>query len=229
MTNRVMAGAALSGVLAGAVPAAGQSLFLKDEPVRADPQGNAADRSPLRGSSLMYVEAPKAHTYQPHDIITIIVDETSKQTSKQTLDTKKDYTLKDTLNQFPSLAAFLDFELRNGIGNPVEVDVASHNKFKGEGTYDRSDRFTAKVSATIIDVKPNGVLVVEARKTRTTDDETQTMVLSGTCRQEDVTSSNTVLSSQIADLTLVQKNEGDVKDTASKGFIPRILEAIFNF
>jgi len=213
----------------GAARAAAQSLFLREEPPAPEVQGRSHSFSALRGASMMYVDEPKPRTFQTHDIVTIIVDENSKQTSKQTLDTKKDYTLKDSLNQFPSMAAFLEFELRNGIGNPVEVDITSNNKFKGEGTYDRSDRFTAKVSATIIDVKPNGVLVVEARKTRTTDEETQTMVLSGTCRQEDVTSSNTVLSSQIADLTLVQKNEGQVKDTANKGFIPRILEAIFNF
>lgn len=212
-------------------PARAQSLFLRDEPRAADGPGRVGvpAASALRATSLMYVDEPKPREFRAHDIVTIVVDETSKQTSKQTLDTKKDYNLQDSLNQFPSLAAFLQFELRNGIGNPVEVDVNSHNKFKGEGTYDRSDRFTARISATILDVKPNGVLVLEARKTRTTDEETQTMVLSGTCRQEDITTSNTVLSSQIADMTLVQKNEGQVKDTANKGFIPRILEAIFNF
>jgi len=209
--------------------AAGQSLFLRGEPAGAGAPGEAGEYSPLRGASLMYVEAPKAREYRAHDIITIIVDEVSKQSSQQTLDTKKDYNLKNSLNQFPSLPQLLQFELVNGIGTPVEVDVNSHNKFKGEGTYDRSDRFTARISATIIDVKPNGTLVLEARKSRTTDEEVQTIVLSGTCRQEDITSSNTILSSQIADMTLVQHNDGEVKNTATKGLIPRILEAIFNF
>lgn len=207
--------------------ASAQSLFLREEAPPAE--GGAHAVTALRGASLMYVDEPKQRTFRTHDIVTIIVDEASKQSSTQTLDTKKDYTLKNSLNQFPSLEALLDFELRNGIGTPPQVAVSSNNKYKGEGTYDRQDRFTAKISATIIDVKPNGVLVLEARKTRTTDEESQTIVLSGTCRQEDVTTSNTVLSSQLADLTLSQKNEGEVKNTASKGWIPRVLEAIFNF
>ncbi len=225
--NRSTAAAALT--LALGAPALGQSLFLREEPRPVDEVGAPYAPSPLLGASMMYVEAPKPREFRVYDIVTIIVDENSKQSSKQTLDTKKDYDLNNALNQFPSIQQLLEFELRNGIGTPVELDVSSNNKYKGEGTYDRSDRFTARISATIIDVKPNGVLVLEARKSRATDEETQTMVLSGSCRQEDVTSSNTVLSSQIADMTLIQQNEGQVKDTATKGFIPRILEAIFNF
>ncbi len=228
MNMRGTTGALLISVFSGS-HAAAQSLFLKAEPVRVDAEGVPEAPRPLQGVSLMYVEEPKARKFQTHDIITIIVNETSVQSSSQTVDTKKNYTLNDQLTQFPSLPALLQFQLANGIGTPVNVDVESHNKFKGEGTYDRADRFTAKISATIIDVKPNGVLVLEAKKTRSADEESQTMVLSGTCRQEDVTNANTVLSSQLADLTLVQKNEGQIKDTATKGFIPRILEAIFNF
>ena len=217
------------GICVSAERAGAQSLFLRNDPGRVETVGKVEQHPALRSASLMFVEEPKPRVFGVHDLVTIIVDESSVQQSKSTLDTKKDYTLKDSLNQFPSLQKFLEFELRNGMGTPVSLDVTSNNKFKGEGTYDRSDKFTAKVSATIIDVKPNGVLVLEARKSRTTDDESQTLVLSGTCRQEDITTSNTVLSSQIADLTLVQKNEGQVKDSATKGFIPRILEAIFNF
>lgn len=218
------------GAAAATVSAArAQSLFMRSEPVRMDENGKPDPLASLRAASLVFIEAPRPKTYAVHDKITIIIDETSKQTSQQTLDSKKNYDLTDSLNQFPGLAALLDLELRNGLGNPASVDVHSKNAFKGQGTYDRSDRFTAKITATVIDVKPNGVLVVEARKTKVTDEESQTIVLSGECRPEDVTTSNTVLSSQIAELTLVTKNEGQVKDSSTKGFIPRVLEAIFNF
>ena len=76
---------------------------------------------------------------------------------------------------------------------------------------------------------PGGVLVLEARRERATDDEAQTLVLSGQCRAEDVTSSNTVLSSQLADLILRTENTGQIKDSSTIGWIPRVLEAIFNF
>ena len=37
------------------------------------------------------------------------------------------------------------------------------------------------------------------------------------------------LSTQLAELTLISKNTGQVKESATKGWIPRIVEAIFNF
>ncbi|HLO40599.1 MAG TPA: flagellar basal body L-ring protein FlgH, partial [Phycisphaerales bacterium] len=165
-----------------------------------------------------------------NDLVTIIIDETSKQQSDQSLDTKKDYDWKAALNKFPSLKKLIDGELGTGDSDPVvELDVNSKNKFKGEGTFERTDKFSARIQAKIIDVKPNGVLVVEARKSVQTGEEKQTIILSGACRREDVTQNNTVLSTQLAELSIVSEQEGQVKDSATKGWIPRILETLFNF
>lgn len=207
-----------------------QSLFLRNDPVRADKDGKPDPAAPLRETSLMFIEPPKPRSYQVHDLVTIIVDEQSKQTSKQSMDTKKDYALKGQLDHFPSLAKFLELQLENGdTESGAKLGLSSNHTFKGEGTYDRTDRFNAKITASIIDIKPNGVLVLEARRSKTTDDEVQTMMLTGQVRQDDITTANTVLSSQLAEMTLTTKNDGQVKDTADKGWIPRVLEAIFNF
>ncbi len=108
--------------------------------------------------------------------------------------------------------------------------MGGKQKFKGEGTAKRSDRFVARIQAVVIDVKPNGTLVLEARKTVASQNgEAKTIVLSGSCRQEDITDANTINSSLLADLRLIQTTEGEVSKSAEKGFIPRILEAIFNF
>ncbi|MBY0262134.1 MAG: flagellar basal body L-ring protein FlgH, partial [Phycisphaerales bacterium] len=61
------------------------------------------------------------------------------------------------------------------------------------------------------------------------DREITTMVLSGTARQEDITKNNTLQSGQLAGLNIKIEHSGDVKDTAEKGLIPRVLETIFNF
>lgn len=217
-------------LLSSAGVASAQSLFVRPESRRDPAPAPSLVNDDLRGASLYFVEPTKPPTYKTHDLITIIVDESSQQTSKQTLDTKKDYDLSATVQAFLDLQRGLEGDLVDGVGSTFEpINIKSKNKLKNEGTYDRSDRFQAKITAEIIDVKPNGTLVLEARKTRQTDEEIQTIVLSGTARQHDITSSNTVLSSQLADLTLVQMNEGQVKETASKGWIPRVLEAIFSF
>lgn len=211
--------------------AAGQSLLrAPSAPVATNASGQPDENAELKVASYFFIEPPKAKVFQKHDLITILVEENSSQSSKQALDAKKDYTLTDALKQFPDLAQLLEARLQGGERNPIaSLDLSSKNQFKGDGTYTRSDKFSAKITATVIDVKPNGTVVIEARKTIQNNEESQTIILSGTCRSEDVTTSNTVLSSQLADLQVISKTEGQVKDTATKGWIPRVLEAIFNF
>lgn len=184
----------------------------------------------LEETSLVYIEPPEKRTYEKHDLITIVIDEVSSQTADHKLETKKQYDFTAALQKFPSLKALIDGELKTGDSNPVvETGVTGDQNFKGEGKYDRSDRFKARIQAEVIDVKPNGTMVLEARKTITKDEEISTIVLSGVVRSEDVTTQNTVLSSQLADLIVSSTNEGEVKDANEKGLIPRFFEAIFNF
>ena len=185
----------------------------------------------LREMSLLVVVPPEARKFQIHDKVDIIVNETSNQKHEQKLDSKKSYDLAATLRQFPSLQALLlKNTLQDGIdGDTPDVGIGSSNTYKGNGTYERKDKFTARIAAVVIDVKPNGLLLVEARKAVSSDDESQTMVLSGLCDPKDISKSNTVQSSQLADLTLRVKNLGQVRNSSEKGLIPRAFDAIFNF
>jgi flagellar L-ring protein precursor FlgH len=223
--------AVAAGVVVGAESvASAQSLYLRKPKVALNERGEVDSGAMLKEVSMTYIDPPKPKTFKIHDQVTIIVDETSRESSKQTLDTKKDYDNSASLSKFPSLEALLDLQLvGGGNDNGPELGLNSKQKFKGEGTYDRSDRFSARITAKVIDVKPNGILVLEARKTIQKNEEHQSIVLSGQCRTEDVTNANSVLSSQLAELTLISKQEGQVKDAATKGWIPRIIEALFAF
>jgi flagellar L-ring protein precursor FlgH len=53
--------------------------------------------------------------------------------------------------------------------------------------------------------------------------------VSGIARQEDVTSGNTVLSSQLAELTVKVESDGDVDEAAKKGWLTNLFETVFNF
>jgi flagellar L-ring protein precursor FlgH len=197
---------------------------------QASPEPQAAALT-LKQASLTFVEAPKPKTYEIHDIVYIIISESSSQSNEQVLDAKKDASLKTAVNQFPDIKLLLQGNLKNTSSTtPIgQVDVSGNSAFKGDGKFTRTDKFTDRIAATVIDVKPNGNLVIEARKSVGQDNEIRTLVLSGECRRDDMTESNTILSSQLADLTIQAHAEGDSKDTASKGILTRLVDAIFNF
>lgn len=210
--------------------AAAQSLFVMQVDVPLDAKGQADPSAHLRGASLFYIEPPKPREFAVHDLVTIIVEETTRSEANQSLDTTKEYDIGAAMNQFPSLRHLLELQVQNGdTQRTANLDVNFDSEFKGEGDYARTDRFVARITAAVIDVKPNGTVVVEARKRIDKDGEIQTIILSGVCRREDVTNQNTVLSSQLADLTVTMSTDGQVTKAGRKGVIPRALEAVFNF
>jgi flagellar L-ring protein FlgH len=181
-------------------------------------------------TSLFFIQAPEARIIREHDIITIIIDETSSTTSSQKLETEKESKTEAQLDAVLDLMELLELRLREGDTTNVNlIDFDSSREFTGEGDYERSDRFSARITAKVLEVKPNGTFVLEATKRIAKDSEISTLVLSGLARDADITSQNTILSSQLADLNIALVNEGDVKRAAEKGLVTRVLDAVFAF
>ena len=182
--------------------------------------------------SLSAVKMPEPKKFAVHDLVTILVNENVQANSTSSMDAKKQTTLNGQVNKFPSfsLVDFLTAHLEGStLSNGPGVDISSTNELKGDGTYSRKDSLTTCVSAEIIDVKPNGNLVLEARRNIDSDKETLKLTLTGVCRKDDVSADNTVQSTQLADLKLVKEHKGELSKVTKKGLISRILESIFAF
>jgi flagellar L-ring protein precursor FlgH len=166
--------------------------------------------------------------YAKHDVVEIIIQEQSTSSSggKTALKKSADFDAK--------LDAFVAFKLSQmelkgiipGGGTLPEIKSDGSRNFTGTATVDRTDDFTARVAAEVIDVKPNGNLILQAVKQIRADEEDQRIVVSGMCRATDITADNTVLSSQLADFSVQKTNRGAVKDTTERGFIPRLLDRV---
>jgi len=218
----------VSGLVAGAANA--QSLFVQSMSNERPASQQNLNQTQGAQASMLFLDPPAPRTFLQHDLVTIIVDENSKQTSSQSLDTKKDSTAGLTVGALVDPWELLEMRLRQGgLSDQTLLDASLSNKFKGEGDYERSDNFNAKITAEIIEVKPNGTLVLQATKVITKDDEIQTLVLAGVARQEDITDRNTILSTQMANLSITVENEGEVRNAAKKGLLTRVMDAVFNF
>lgn len=213
-------------MLAIAGSASAQSLFVRSlsEPVL--PGG--ADE--LRATSMFLVEPPEPRQFQIHDIIYIIINENSIARSQQSLASTKVNQSRNRLNGIIDPFKLLELQLEASSVDSLQLmDLQVQNQYQGEGEYDRNDQIIARIAAEVIDVKPNGNIVLQAKKTVSTDQENKTVMLSGVARQEDVTLENTLLSNQIADLRIDMQHEGELPRSANKGIITRALEALFAF
>ncbi|HWE04351.1 MAG TPA: flagellar basal body L-ring protein FlgH [Tepidisphaeraceae bacterium] len=165
-----------------------------------------------------------------HDLVQVIIREESAATSKAQNDLQKNVELQAQVAQM--------FKLKLGSGslyglptptNPAGLDVTGARTFHGQGEMDRSDTLNARITAEILDVKPNGVLVLQARKRIKTDDEDQLFILTGSCRAEDIGSDNTLLSTQLYDLTIQKNSKGDVRQSTERGYLPKLLDFVNPF
>ena len=174
--------------------------------------------------SLFAVPPAKPRTLQKHDLVTIVVREQSSFSSAGTTETKKDGSIDASIEQFPKID-LANFAFANAIGTvQPRIAMSGERDFNGEGTVDRKDSFTARIQAEVVDVKPNGTLVVQARKRIVTDEEEQVFMLSGVCRVQDIQPDNTVLSTQLYDLELKKTHTGAVHDATKRGWVPRALD-----
>jgi flagellar L-ring protein precursor FlgH len=192
----------------------------------AQPDLSAAKASQI---SFFAVPPPVPKVLKKHDLITIIVREESESKTEGTTDLKKQADLDAKIDQFIRLN-LANFAIENSIaGSSPEIKMNGTHNMKGEAEVDRSDSLTLRVQAEVIDVKPNNTLVVQARASITSDEEVQTLTLSGTCRAEDVTPDNTVLSTQLYDKAVTKTHTGAVRDTTKRGLVPRLLDVFAPF
>jgi flagellar L-ring protein precursor FlgH len=187
----------------------------------------------VRDSSLAAVRVPERREFAVNDLVTIIIRESSETDFNASLETEKSSEHSGEIAEFPRLTLkdLADLQVRSNQfeqGNP-QLDVQSESEFEGEGDYSRSEEMTGRLTARIIDVKPNGTLVVEAKKFMKSDEETLNITLTGTCRAEDITADNTVLSTQLYDLHLAKTHDGALRESTDKGLFTEILDFIFNF
>ena len=188
------------------------------------------DAKRAREVSFYAVPEPEPRTIRKHDLLTVIIREESAFTAKGKTDTKRESSLEASLDEFIKLR-LKNWEVEGaGIGpTPPSIKANGNREMKSEGTANRTDSLTARITGEVVDVKPNGTLVIQARKTIKADDEEQQFVLTGTCRVEDVVADNTVLSTQMYDLRVEKNTKGTVRGATKRSWLGEILDAISPF
>lgn len=183
---------------------------------------------PLHSLSLFTIGLPEPTQWRKNDLLQVLIRETSKISSAQELKTQTKYknniSSKTITLPLDSLQHLLMEELQTG-----ELELRADRKFDGTGEYVRDDDFTARVTARVMEVLPNGHLVIEARTYIETDDEESTLKLSGICDPKNISPAGSILSTDVFDLRIMKENEGELRKANKKGFITKVLEAVFAF
>ncbi len=183
----------------------------------------------LATASFYLVEPPEPRVFRENDLITVIVSERAEVKNENTLETDKSYDFSGGVNAMPDLLELLQLRWEEYEGLPINADMNFGRSYSGEGEQEVSRETTARVTVRIVEIKPNGTMLLESKTSIRTDGEEQVIVISGLARQEDVTIANTIQSNQMANLIVNIQHHGELKRSSEKGLIPRAFDLLFNF
>ncbi len=182
----------------------------------------------LLQTSLTAVSVPEPKVIQVHDLVGIIVRYRLRHKSDAKLKQESEWETNAQLSAWFRIhdRKWQQQAFRGGV---PEIDFESENELENKGNADRNDVFETRLQSKVIDIKPNGNLVLVAWSHMQIDDENQYLRLTGECRKDDITADNTVISDKIFALDVQTMNEGSVRDAIKRGWFKELLDDVKPF
>jgi flagellar L-ring protein precursor FlgH len=164
-----------------------------------------------------------AKAFRVHDVVSIVVSESlAASTDGQVKNTRSSTASSGLTGLFGKL------KTANNLQNLLGASAASGLTAQGQSTTTSS--LTTTFGAEVVDVLPNGMLVVQATRQLTFSEQTQLILLRGLVRPEDVSAQNQVQSTAMTDLELEVTGKGIVNDsTYRQNAVVRFLEKLLVF
>jgi len=222
--RRLLAAVVLTGVLA-ALAHPQVSLW--------KPKKKSVETAPatVAESPLNVVRDVKARDFKVHDIVSVIVSLSAEASTDEKADSETKMSKANLLiNQYLKLQREgLQVHLKGEKPEDLGLDLSADKKLEGKGASDRTDTLRTRLAAEIVDIKPNGNLVIEAKHSFTKQREKTTITLSGVVRPQDVAPDNTVYSYNVADADIRYESAGPITDANRRGWLAKFMDKIWPF
>jgi flagellar L-ring protein precursor FlgH len=164
-----------------------------------------------------------AKAFRLHDVVSIVVSESLAASTDGAVKNSRASNANSGIT-----ALFGALKAANNLQNLLGLSAASGLTAQGQSTTNSS--LVTTFGAEVVDVLPNGMLVVQATRELTFSEQTQLIKLRGLVRPEDVSAQNQVQSTAMTDLELEVTGKGIVNDsTYRQNPIVRFLERLLVF
>jgi flagellar L-ring protein FlgH len=164
-----------------------------------------------------------AKAFRLHDVVSIVVSESLAASTDGQVKNSRASNANSGLT-----ALFGALKSSNALQNLVNQTSSSGLTAQGQSTTNSS--LVTTFGAEVVDVLPNGMLVVQATRQLTFSQQTQLIKLRGLIRPEDVSAQNQVQSTAMTDLELEVTGKGIVNDsTYRQNPLVRFVEKILVF
>ena len=148
------------------------------------------------------------------DIVTIIISETTTTSATRSSANEKSGSV--------SIGAGV------GIFDFLKAASASgSDKFNAKGSASSTNRTIGNVTVTITEITPAGNFILEGTQSIWQNRNEHKITFCGMCRPEDISATNTVLSTRVADATVRFDGKGPLNAKQRQGILTQIFNILF--
>jgi len=165
----------------------------------------------------------RGRNFQVGDVITVLLDERTQ--GSRSTSTNLSREAKNNIVP-PGVSTILG----NVRGIPQGLNLnESSNTSTGSGTADQTATLTGSLAVSVVEVLPNGNLVVRGEKQLSLSEGSEVIQVSGVIRPADVSPNNTVLSRRLAHSQIAYRGSGDLASASAPGWGTKLLNRLWPF
>lgn len=185
-------------------------------------------RITISEASWTYQPPPPMRVFRKNDLVTIRVDEITRVMAEGSSENRKRTLYEAILTDWIRLSGFKLRPDPQVEGDPT-VGAESNANFRAESTVESRESLTFNIAATVVDIRSNGMLVLEGTKTIRVNDNLWETAISGMCRAQDVGPDNVVLTKDLIDLEIKKQDRGHLRDGYKRGWFQRAFDRVQPF
>ena len=176
--------------------------------------------------SWILIEKPRPRPIRIHDIITITVDDKNEVFVDSRFNRSRIGQMKAELKEFIRLG---DGKLLNAAANSPTIDTNLQSRFNSQGQVQSQEGIKSIVAASVVDIQPNGNLVLEARKQVRNKNDTWEYRVTGVIRPEKVTRDFTATSEDLAELKIEKQQSGKIDASVKRPWGVKLYDLLSPF
>jgi len=163
------------------------------------------------------------------DIVTVLIEiDDSAKTSNAT-NTSRTTGNKVGIPHFFGLESTIGKILPKAFDPTDMIETNSNTSNAGAGGVNRAEKISLTVAAVVIQVMPNGNLVIQGVQEVRTNSDTRQLTVAGIIRPEDVSAANTIRHTQIAEARISYGGRGDISGVQRTPWATGILQRVMPF
>ena len=188
--------------------------------------------SQLHGDSTWQRRDPRsAYLYMDNrarrvgDLLLVVVNENTDTTNKEQRKMSKDTAASSKFNFSGKTTGVTS---KSASAN-MATDQSSDRSFQGSAEYESNRQFLDGLEVMVVDILPNGNLVIEGTRRRTVSNETRWLRVTGIVRPNDIEIPNNINSRNIANGSIVYEGGGVESRFTQQGWMGRLTNKIWPF